>query len=453
MDYNRQEQGNKAKRPARKRGNGMNLTTKIIKLIKEQTTPAMGCTEPIAVALAAARAAEIVKEAGEEVKTVTVDVDPNVFKNGLGVYVPRTGQVGLSVAAAIGAIGGKSAYGLEVLQDVTEAEVAQIGDWLAGDKIKIAVRGEVGKLHIEAWAYGDSVCGYAELLGKHDNFVRVKKNDEILLERELGASQSDDSLKREVLSHSLEEIVKAIEKAQEKDLEFLLTGAAMNMKVADAGLKNEYGLGVGAKMAKQMEMGLLGSDLSNTVTLYTAAASDARMHGAPLPVMTTSGSGNLGIVATLPVYVAARELDITGIKLLRAMAMAQVFTIRVKDEIGILSALCGCTLAAAIGSAIGIIYLYDGTVAQMETVVQTMVGDISGVICDGAKPSCALKVASGVATALRNVFLVLAGLKIDETNGIVGRDAEESFRSLGVLSREGTQETDRTVLKIMQDKL
>ncbi len=430
----------------------MELKDALIKLIKKEVRPAMGCTEPIAVALAASKAAEIVRQAGEVVQRVEVSVDPNVFKNGLGVYVPKTNMVGLTVAAAMGVIGGKSEYGLEVLQDVTDDDIKKMHKFIKDDRACVKVEGKAGVLQIDAKAFGQTVEGEAKILGEHDSFVLFKKDEKILFEKEINLEQVDNSLKEFVFSHEIDEIIDTIKEYDENDLAFLLDGALMNMEVADAGLKHEAGLGVGAKLKRQIENGYLANDLSNKAVMYTAAASDARMRGFALPVMTTNGSGNQGIVSTIPVYVAAKELGISGLELLKALAISQTLTIMVKSSIGLLSALCACTIAAPIGTAAGIIYLMHGKKEHVEAVIQSISADITGAICDGAKPGCALKVASGVATAIRHVFMVLAGLKVSETNGIVGQTAKESIKNLGTLSKTGMLDADKAILKIMQNK-
>jgi L-cysteine desulfidase len=287
----------------------MNLKEALIKLIKKEVRPAMGCTEPIAVALAASKAAEIVREAGETVEKVEVSVDPNVFKNGLGVYVPKTNMVGLTVAAAMGIVGGKSEYGLEVLKDVTDEDIKEMHQFINEERACVKVEGKAGVLQIDAVAYGQTVEGEAKIVGEHDSFVLFKKDEEVLFEKEANIEQTDNSLKDFVFSHEINEILDIIDEYEESDLAFLLDGALMNMEVAEAGLKHEAGLGVGAKLQKQMEKGYIASDLANKAVMYTAAASDARMRGFALPVMTTNGSGNQGIVSTIPVYVAAKELD------------------------------------------------------------------------------------------------------------------------------------------------
>lgn len=429
----------------------MNLKDALLELIKKEVRPAMGCTEPIAVALAVAKASETVRQAGETVEKIVVSVDPNVFKNGLGVYVPKTNMVGLEVAAAMGVIGGKSEHGLEVLKEVTEIEVKEMVKFLNENRVKIEVQGDMEQLQINAVAYGKTVKGEAKILGEHDSFVLVKKDDEILFEKQISIEE-DCSLKEFVFSHEIKEILSVIEEYEEEELEFLLEGALMNMRIAEIGLKNESGLGVGAKIEKQINEGNICKDLTNKAIMYTAGASDARMRGYPLPVMTTNGSGNQGIVATIPVYVAAKELEIEGEKLLKALAMSQALTIVVKNSIGLLSALCACTIAAPMGAAVGIIYLMGGTLENAEAVIQSISADITGAICDGAKPGCSLKVANGVSTATRHAYMVLAGLNVCETNGIVGKNASESIENLGLLSKVGMLDAGRAILKIMQEK-
>jgi L-cysteine desulfidase len=430
----------------------MELKTALLELIRKEVRPAMGCTEPIAVALASARASEIVRESGEEISRIEINVDPNVFKNGMGVYVPKTEMIGLNVAAAIGSVAGKSSLGLEVLSEVDANDIERMKRFMSDETVSVGIAGEVGQLRIHAIAYGETEVGEAVIYGEHDSFIMIKKGEEILFEKEVTIAEEDDTLKKFVFAHEIDQILKTIETYTKEELAFLLDGAKMNYKVAQAGLAEDAGLGVGAKLKTQIDKGLICNDLTNKAVMYTAAASDARMRGFAMPVMTTNGSGNQGIVSTVPVYVAANELNVEDLELLKALAVSQALTIMVKSSIGLLSALCACTIAAPIGAASGIIYLMHGQRNHVNMVIQSISADITGAICDGAKPGCALKVASGVATAIRHVFMVLAGLEVTESNGIVGRTAEESIRNLGLLSRPGMLDADRAILGIMRNK-
>ncbi|QOR34273.1 serine dehydratase subunit alpha family protein [Clostridium sp. 'deep sea'] len=427
----------------------MCLENTLLELIKKQTTPAMGCTEPVAVSLATAYAVNAV---GGTVKKVKVKTDPNIYKNGMGVYVPNTGKIGLDVAAAIGAVGGNSQVGLEVLKDINQEHIKLMNKLIDSGNVEVSVLGEPGLLHIIAEVETDKGTGLAEIVKTHENLIRLEANGEVLLNKDynfLSESKKDVCV---LDKHCIDEIVGVIESYNEQDLAFLLEGALMNYKVAQKGLECDCGLSVGANMKELIDSGKLGKDLANITSLYTAAASDARMRGLSLPVMTTNGSGNQGLTATIPVYVAAKELGIDGIKLLRALAISQALTIKVKSSIGLLSALCSCTIAAPIGSASGIIYLLGGGAFEMQQLISSLTADIIGAICDGAKPGCALKVASGVATAVRHALMIMNGLCVPCSNGIVGRTAEECIENIGAISNPGMINTDKTILDIMVHK-
>ncbi len=427
----------------------MDLKKALLAVIKNQISPAMGCTEPVAVALATAYAA---KAAGGNVRKVQVKTDPNIFKNGMGVYVPNTGKIGLDIAAAVGAVGGNADAGLEVLKDITEAHLQQMEELLTANSVEVEVFGEPGLLHIVAEVATDQGHGLAEIIEKHDNLVRLEANNRVLFSKNCGSFETNNAEKSIVCKHSIAELIEAVESCEEQELQFLLDGALMNYRAAEIGLEKGPGLSVGANMKQLIDKGLLAKDLANTTALYAAAASDARMRGYSMPVMTTNGSGNQGITATVPVYVAAKEMNIKGIKLLKALAISQLLTIKVKSSIGLLSALCSCTIAAPIGSAAGIIHLMNGGACETQQLVSSLTADIIGAICDGAKPGCALKVASGVATAVRHALMIMNGLVVPCSNGIVGRTAEECIKNIGKISNPGMVNTDKAILNIMMDK-
>ena len=427
----------------------MCLKNTLLELIKNQITPAMGCTEPVAVALATAYAT---KAAGGTVKSIKVKTDPNIYKNGMGVYVPNTGKIGLEVAAAIGAVGGNSEVGLEVLKDISKEHLVLMDQLIDSGNVEVTVFGEPGLLHIIAEVETDKGTGLAEIIKTHENLVRLEANGKVLVKKDCDCGSHNKKSTCILNEHCIEEIVNVIETFEEKELSFLLEGALMNYKMAQKGLESTCGLSVGANMKELIDSGKLANDLANITSLYTAAASDARMKGLSLPVMTTNGSGNQGITATVPVYVAAKELGVDGIKLLRALAISQALTIKVKTSIGLLSALCSCTIAAPIGSASGIIYLMGGGAFEIQQLISSLTADIIGAICDGAKPGCALKVASGVSTAVRHALMIMNGLCVPCSNGIVGRTAEECIENIGAISNPGMINTDKTILDIMVHK-
>ena len=429
----------------------MRMRDALLSVIRSQVGVALGCTEPVAVALAAAYAARAI---GGEVERVVVTTDPNVFKNGMGVYVPSTDAIGLDIAAAIGAIGGDPQRGLEVLASIRPEHKKKMEAFMQDpNAVDVSVEGDPQHLKITAKVFTTNGWGYAEIFGSHENLILLKTDKEVLYESAPITKNTTSTLKDEVLNqNSIAELIAAIETFTEEELQFLLDGAEANYRAALVGLKEAPGLGIGAKMHALMEKGLLADDLANKVGMYSAAASDARMRGLNVPITTTNGSGNQGISASVSIYVAAQELGITGVKRVRAMAISQMMTIMVKNSMGLLSSLCACTIAAAIGATSGIIYLYGGNSDIIENGVNNSAADILGIICDGAKPGCAIKIASSLANAAKHALYALEGLQVSSSNGIVGETAKESIANIGLISGPGMVGTGDTILEIMVKK-
>ncbi|MBD5552757.1 MAG: serine dehydratase subunit alpha family protein [Desulfovibrio sp.] len=418
---------------------------KILALIHREVVPALGCTEPIAVALASAAAVETL---GREPEYLEVTASPNLLKNGMGVIVPGTGQAGLQIAAAVGACGGKSALGLECLRDLTDAQVEKGRQMLRDDKVKLGVADNGLLLYCSVLARAGNDAARAEIRDSHANLCAISRNGAIVfakpVEQETQAGDADWPL-------SLREIQQFATQTPLADIDFILEAAAMNRQVAEEGLKNSYGLAVGKSMAEQVSANVLADDMATFAVRLTAAASDARMAGVKLPVMSNSGSGNQGVVCTMPVVACAMRLKRTEEELARALILSHLVAIHIKHYLGRLSAHCGVVIAAT-GASCGITQLMGGGYAEIENAVRNMIGNIAGMICDGAKSSCALKVASGVSAGIQAALLAMRGASVPGSDGIVEDDIEACIANLGKLGSDGMRETDRMILEIMLNK-
>ncbi|WP_419785435.1 serine dehydratase subunit alpha family protein [Pseudodesulfovibrio sp.] len=413
-------------------------------IINKEVVPALGCTEPITISLAAARATETLGVLPEQ---VTVRVSGNLLKNGMGVGVPGTGATGLDIAAAVGVTGGQSDLALEVLRDLTQEQVDLARTLLDEGRVDVGVADTNELLYAEVTVAAAGETARCAIAREHTSIVLVERNGAVLLDerRPSAAAISEDwpMTVREIFEYATE--------APLEDLEFILEAARMNEAAAALGLKDDWGLRVGRSMEKDLEMGLRSDDIINYATKLTAAAADARMEGAPLPVMSNSGSGNQGLTATLPVVAFARRRGDSEEALVRSLIMSHLTAIHLKHNLGRLSALCGASLAAT-AAGCGIVLLLGGGLKEVESTIRNTVGDVAGMICDGAKTSCALKVASCVEAAINGAFLAMKGISIPGRDGIVADDIEACIGNIGRLGSVGMVETDKVILDIMTSK-
>lgn len=418
----------------------------ILALLRKEVVPALGCTEPIAVALAAARAAETL---GRTPERLYVEVSPNLLKNGMGVVVPGTGECGLGVAAAAGALAGKSSLGLECLRDLDPQQAQQACAMAASDAVELALPDNDILLYCAVTASAGSGTARAELRDSHDNITRVWKDGvQIFGQDEVGAAagQGEDDWPL-----SLARVYDFAMHAPLEELSFILEAARMNRSVAEEGLRKEYGLGVGRSMEDRIHRNILSDDMATFAIKLTAAAADARMAGVQMAVMSNSGSGNQGITCTMPVVACAVRLGKSDEELVRALIASHLTSIHIKHHLGRLSAHCGAMVAGT-AAACGIVLLLGGGLPEMERTIRNMVGDMAGMICDGAKSSCALKVASAVSAGLQAAMLAMDGKSVPGREGIVDDDIEACIANLGRLGSSGMREADKVILDIMLKK-
>ena len=429
----------------------------LINILESEVKPAVGCTEPVAVALACARGKELL---GEDVIRNKVLVSPNVYKNAMCVGIPGTNRLGLKIAVAMGLVGGKSEYGLTILEGLTDQQVKESEEYMDNNQIDISPLETNEKVVIEVRLEGKNNTSRVIIKTKHDNFVFLQKNDDVLL-------NNDESIEDKVEKHdatpvedkkenimdtiTIEELIKNVEGMDFEDIKFLLDGVDMNLTMAKYGLENEIGIGVGTGLKKAMEDGLLGDGIMTQAMMLTAAASDARMGGAKLPVMSSNGSGNHGLTAILPVVAYNLKHPQGDEKLAKALAISHLVTAYIKNYTGRLSAVCGCGVAASTGASAAIAWLMDGEMDHIYGAIDNMIADLSGMICDGAKAGCALKLSSAASAAVQSAVIAKKGYSVPPLNGIVGTKVEESIQNLGKVSNKGMQVTDEIILGVMDD--
>lgn len=425
----------------------------IIKMVHREVLPATGCTEPVAVALTTSHAAHVLEGNPTHIQLY---LSANVLKNAMGVGIPGTGMIGLPIAVALGAIIAQPQKELKVLDSFTDEQFAKAKKLVEEQRIEIALKeGDVDKLYIEVEVDDDQGNHALAIIQRtHTELHTLTLNGKPL---EVANSGSEES---EVGSHLYDgpEVPLTFDMVYEfatemplEEISFIMEAAHLNYNAADYSLRGDYGHGVGKMISGARAKKYLGDNTYTHLLTYTSAACDARMDGAPVTVMSNSGSGNQGITATLPVLSFAEDEGATEEQKTRALMLSSLMVIYIKQKLGRLSALCGCVVAST-GSSSGITYLMGGTKEQIGFAIKNMVGNLTGMICDGAKPSCSLKVTSGVSSAMLSALLAMEKRVVTSNEGVVDDDIDKSIDNLTSIGRDAMIETDKHVLHIMTHK-
>lgn len=427
-------------------------------VLNAEVAPALGCTEPVAIALASSAAASLLPD--EPIHSLDIWVDPNVYKNGVAVAIPGTkGLTGLNLAGALGAMGGDPARRLEVLATINDTTVQKARKLIEDQNVSVNLLENTDGLYVKTIVKSASGSGEAIIENLHDNIVSLKANGQPILDNPLlavdknGPKKSklflvEDWLKQLSLTH----LVALLDDLDDDDFAFLEEGVKTNMRLADHGLKHGSGLGIGKTLERLVRQRLIKRDMIVSARILTAAASDARMAGVSLPAMSSAGSGNHGLTAILPIWAVKDYIECDKQAILEAIAISHIITAYVKAHTGRLSAICGCSVAAGAGATAGITYLLGGTLNHMAGAITNLTQDLAGVICDGAKAGCSLKLATAAGTAVQSALFALQGVQVQSTDGIVATSAEKTMQNVGLLSSQGMIETDRTILSIMLEK-
>ncbi|OOF46562.1 hypothetical protein BKK51_02095 [Rodentibacter trehalosifermentans] len=419
----------------------------LLHIVERDVVPALGCTEPISLALACATAA---KYLGKTPNRINAKVSPNLMKNGLGVAVPGTGMVGLPIAAAIGALGGDPDGGLEVLKPITKEQVLAAKAMLEQKRVSVDIHPTEHILYSEAVLFAENDWVKVLIEDQHTNVILIEHNGEILFEKT--ESESADANPYEIFTQiTAREIFEfSCDVALDK-IRFIGQAAELNRALSNEGLREDYGLHIGRTLRKQVGSGLISDDLLSKIMIETTAASDARMGGATLPAMSNSGSGNQGITATMPVVVVADYLNVDEEKRLRALFLSHLMAIYIHSKLPKLSALCAVT-TASMGSCAGIAYLLTGKFETASMGICSMIGDISGIICDGAANSCAMKVSTSVASGYKAVLMAMDETHVTGNEGIVEHDLDRTIDNLCAIASKSMPHIDRQVIEIMVNK-
>ncbi|AHG76534.1 hypothetical protein X808_20160 [Mannheimia varigena USDA-ARS-USMARC-1296] len=422
------------------------LEQSILSAVSHEVVPALGCTEPISLALASAIARQYLEHLPERIEA---KVSPNLMKNGMGVTVPGTGTVGLPMAAAIGAIGGDPNGDLEVLKNITPEQVEQAKEILKADKVSVSILETEHILYSEATLFyqAERVC--VRIAEHHTNVIYIEKNGQTLLSKPCAVN--NDNITEVFTTLTAKEIFDFSMCVDLEKIRFIDQAAKLNSALSQEGLRADYGLHIGRTLQKQIGQGLISDDLLNRIIIETTAASDARMGGATLPAMSNSGSGNQGITATMPVVVMARHLNVNEEKRIRALFLSHLMAIYIHSKLPKLSALCAVT-TAAMGSCAGLAWLLTGKFENISMAISSMIGDISGIICDGASNSCAMKVSTSVTSSYKSILMAMDNSQVTGNEGIVEHDIDRSINNLCSIASRSMQYTDRQVIEIMVNK-
>jgi L-cysteine desulfidase len=427
-------------------------------LLKMEVTPALGCTEPAAIALGAAAAASLL--GGEKITAIETWVDANLYKNGVAVAIPGAGGLcGLDLAGALGALGGDPALRLQVLDPVDDEILAQAQRIRREGGSKVHLLTDQQGLYVRTAVWGEQAMAEAVIKDAHDNLVSLTLNDQEILDSPLlsgrgegGTGSKLEDLEAWLRELSLAELFGLIDDLDTEDLRFLEEGVELNMRLAAFGLKHGSGLGIGKALDRLVKQRLIEKDMILAARILTSAASDARMAGVKMPAMSSAGSGNHGLTAILPIWAVKDYLACDKRTALEAIGLSHIITAFVKAYTGRLSAVCGCSIAAGAGATAGIVYLLGGTLHHIAGAIKNLTEDLAGVICDGAKAGCSLKLATAAGTAVQAALFALHGVQVHHSDGIIEASPEKTMQNIGMLSTQGMIETERTILRIMMDK-
>lgn len=415
-----------------------------INWLRKEVSPALGCTEPVAIAFAAAYAKKNLSESCEK---ITGFISANLYKNAMGVTIPGTTCSGISMAAAIGLFGGDSSKGLETLKGITEKHVVQATNFVKNGSVNIIAQDTPDFIHIDITAYGKESHCRVVIKGNHTNVVELYVNDKPVL---ISDKENNNEQENELALFSIEDAFNFINKADFSEIAFILEAGSLNQALSEEGRRKKYGLNINGVMSANRE--LIGDGLMSQVVIETVAASDARMGGAAVPAMSNFGSGNQGITATMPVMVVARHLQSSEDDLARALALSHLTAISIHARYTRLSALCAAS-TAAMGAAAGMAWLFAKDINTVYTTIINMISDVSGIICDGASNSCAMKVSTVTMSAFKAVMMAIKNIRVSDSDGIVSSDPEETINNLCQLVIKPMPNMDKEIIKIMSNKM
>ncbi|MCR1899740.1 L-serine ammonia-lyase, iron-sulfur-dependent, subunit alpha [Irregularibacter muris] len=420
-------------------------TEEIVNLLKEEVVPAIGCTEPVAIALASAYAHHSLEG---KIKRIKLSLSSNVYKNAKAVGIPGTHHTGIETALALGICIQEPAFDLTILSPLTDEDIEMAMNLQREVPIEVEILYDSPSVYIEVGITTDREDSKAIIAERHTNLVFLERSSQVIIDRKSNTKRNMKNSKS-LAKYPLKELIGKILEAPYSSLEFLLEGISLNMTMAEAGLKMEKGMNLGKSWEKIVEKGFWGKDLNSKITLYTSAACDARMAGVRLPVMSSSGSGNNGIISIIPISIVAEHLKSGKEKVVQALAISHMVNTYIKEYIGRLSPICGCGVSAGAGAGAGIVHLLEGGMEDIERAIINVISGLAGMICDGGKVGCALKLSASAGMAWQGALLAKEGVKVPEGNGIVASSLQKTLENLGKISQEGMFNVDKSVISAM----
>ena len=421
----------------------------MLAMLRADVVPALGCTEPVCVALAAADASKAI---GGTVSKINVKVNANIYKNGMSAGIPNFHTVGLHYAAAIGAVLKNPERQLELLQDVTEDTVAMVNRLVEDSAVSVTIDETHTGLYVNCEVYTENGTGLTIIKGAHTNIILTKVNDAVLFEKEMKSASGDDSVVEALKNMTIAEIRTLVDSASEEELAFMMDGVAMNEALSDYSLTHEIGIGAAKTFRENIGTKLIGDDLMSRIMMRVMSAAENRLDGCPYPTMSSAGAGTKGLVVILPISETAKVLGVSKEKTVKALAFGHLLNRYINAYVGKLAAVCSCCMASSTAACAAMTWLLGGNDEQIGFAIRNMTGTITGMICDGGKVGCAFKVSASSAAALTNAIMAVNQVALRVTDGICADTAEQCIKNIGQIANPGMVQTDKEILDIMLKK-